>query len=43
MKAFVAMLVVMVLLYLAGRLGERGLHERQARVDAAVVAPSAPE
>ena len=43
MKALVAMLVVMVLLYLVGRLHERRLHERQTRFEAAVVGASAPE
>ncbi len=42
MKALVALLVVMALLYLVGRLHERRLHERQTRFEAAVVA-SAPE
>ena len=35
MKALVAMLVVMVLLYLVGRLHESRLHERQTRFEAA--------
>ena len=43
MKALVAMLVVMVLLYLVGRLHESRLHERQTRFEAAVVGASAPE
>ena len=42
MKALVAMLLVMVLLYLAGRLHESQLHERQTRVGAVVWA-SAPQ
>jgi hypothetical protein len=40
MKTVVAILVVMVLLYVAGRLHERRLHERQTRFDAAVVGAS---
>jgi hypothetical protein len=41
-KALVALLVVMVLLYLGGRFSERRLHDRQTRFEAAVVEPSAP-
>jgi len=42
MRALVAMLVVMVLLYLAGRLYERQ-HDRQTRFDTAVAGTTAPE